>query len=135
MKNNKFYKIFFIATVLTFSFGCTRNKGINEYSEELQINFPENMTLAYYQTNSDFQDYSIISIYNLSFNQKNALLEEIFESICDFSKEEDIHDSCWRRCDDYFSYEFHNKADEVKINIVLVAQNNIRTLTIHEVKF
>lgn len=134
MKNNKFYKSFLIATVLTLCIGCTKKKGINEYSEELQINFPEDMNLAYYQTHSDFQDYSIESIYNLSFNQKNALLEEIYFKTCDSLNKKDKHYSCWNRCEDYYSFEYHNKDDGVIINIVFVAQNDIRILTIHEVK-
>ena len=88
MKNNRFYKSILLGLVLQMSFSCSNKKGITEYSQQLQISFPENMSLVYYDVQSDFQDYSIESIYNLSFNQKNALLEEIYLKTCDSSNEE-----------------------------------------------
>ena len=137
MKKNKLSKIFLIATVLALTIRCSKNKGINEYSKQLQINFPEDMTMVHYDTHSYFQDYSIQSTYRLSFNQKNALLEEIYFKTCDFlnKNEEDKLSSCWKSCEDYYSYEHYDEDTGLKINIVFVAQNDVRILSIDEVKF
>ena len=134
LKAKEFYKVFLISTLLVLTVGCSNKRDINEYSEQLQINFPKNITLVHYNFDSDFQDYSIQSIYELSYNEKNALLEEIFEDVCDSSDEELKPNSCWQKCDDYYSFKYSNDIG-VEINVVFVAKDNFSTLNIYEVKF
>ncbi len=133
MRNSKFYTLISLLFILSTS--CSRTSmEINEYSKKLQVNFPSDMDLVYYNEHSDFQDYSIHSIYTLSFNQKNALLEEIVENLCDVHEEKNKHYSYWHRCGDFFSYEYNNTNEGVKIKVIFIAKNNERLLNIYEVK-
>lgn len=134
MKNIKFFYAILSVTLLLGSFSCSNKKVISEYSKQLEVNFPENMSLVHYDVQSDFQDYSIQSIYKLSFNQKNALLEEIYLRTCDSSNDVEKLYSCWQKCDDFYSFEYQNKDAELEIKIVFVAKNDIRTLSVYEYK-
>lgn len=94
------------------------------------------MDLIYSKTHSDFQDYSIISIYQLSFSQKDTLLEEIYKTSCNFGFEKPKKNCLnWKKCEDYYFYEYLNKEEDLKISIDLIARNNLSLLTIYEVKY
>ncbi len=134
MKNIRLFYAILWMSLLLGHFSCSDKKVISEYSKQLEVNFPENMSLVHYDVQSDFQDYSIQSIYKLSFNQKNSLLEEIYLKTCDSSNDEEKHYSCWQKCDDFYSFEYQNKDVGLEIKIVFVAKNDIRTLSIYEYK-
>ncbi|MEW7291561.1 hypothetical protein [Aquimarina sp. 2304DJ70-9] len=132
MRNSRFYILISLLFILNTS--CSRKIDINEYSELLQINFPRDINLVHYKAKSDFQDYSIHSIYTLSFNQKNALLEEIVKNLCDANEEKNKSSSCWQRCGDFFTYEYNNADKGITIKVIFIAKNNERLLNIYEVK-
>lgn len=132
MINNSFFIL--ILTVIVFCSSCSRGIKIHEYSDKLQINFPENMDLLYYKEHSDLQDYSVHSVYKVSFNQKNILLEEITKDICKSEQEKKALYSCWYRCGDYFSFEYNNEEEGVFIEVDLISKNNMSLLNIYEIK-
>lgn len=132
MGNNKFYTL--IAFLFILSSSCSKKVDINKYSELLQINFPKDMNLVHYDTKSNFQDYSIHSIYTLSFNQKNTLLDEIVNNLCDVDEERKKPYLCWDRCGDFFSYEYQNADEDITIKVIFIAKNSERILSILEVK-
>lgn len=132
MKKSKFWNLIFIIP-LSIIFSCSKTTDIKDYSERLQINFPTNMDLIFYDIQSDFQDYSVTSIYKLTFNQKNTLLNEVIKNLHD-SKEEKKHGLQWHKCNDYYTYEYENKEEGVYISLIFVSKNNLSTLSILEMK-
>lgn len=132
MINNRFY--IFISFLYILNTGCSTKIDINEYAELLQINFPRDINLVHYETKSDFQDYSIHSVYTLSHNQRNTLLDEIAKNLCDVNEEENTHSSCWHRCGDFFSYEYNNASQDITIRVIFIAKHSERLLSIYEVK-
>ncbi len=123
--------IFVIPLLIIFS--CSRKAVVKDYFKELQIVFPADMELIFSEKQSDIQDYSVTSIYKLTFNQKNALLDEVIKNLCD-SKEDKHNCLQWHKCDDYYSYDYENKDEGVLISVAFVANNNLSTLNILEVK-
>ncbi|WP_458628619.1 hypothetical protein [Winogradskyella sp. PC D3.3] len=121
--------------LLIVNFSCNTEIKIKDYSERLKIDFPADMNLIYFNRENQFQDYSILSIYKLSFNQKNFLLDEIIGNLCN-SLDENVssHSLHWHRCDDFYSYNYTDQEKGVIINVIFVAKNNISTVTIQEIK-
>jgi len=125
----------FLLFLLFINFSCKTEIKIEDYSEILKINFPKDMNLIYFDRKNEFQDYSILSIYKLSFNQKNFLLDEIIGNLCNSLDENEFsHSLHWHRCDDFYSYNYTDQEKGVIINVIFVAKNNISTVTIQEIK-
>ena len=134
MEINKYFLVLSLIIIFSFSItvSCDNKKSdIKKYSEKLNIEFPEGMELIYSDNHSDLQDYDIISIYKLSLNQKNALLDKL---IIDRSKGTLTDNLYWNKCDDFYSYEYIDKSIGLHINVFFVANNDFSTLSIQEIK-
>jgi len=133
MRKIRFFSLVIILLLIAIS--CqNESPDIKDYSEKLQIEFPEGMDLIFFKKESDFQDYSVSSVYKLSFNQKNAMLDQIIKNSSDESKHRKTYSTNWYKCDDFYSYEYSNKNEGFTINIIFIASNNFSTLSIYEVK-
>ncbi len=130
------YLVNLLLLLILFNYSCSNRATIESYTSKLKIKFPENMNLIYSKSNSDIQDYRLINIYQLSFNQKDELLLEIQRTSCDFGgKGDKVNCLEWKTCDGYYLYEYSNEKERLKISVDLIARDNFTLLTIREIKF
>lgn len=130
MKKN----VLLLTLIVIFTIGCQKNEpNIKGYSEKLQIDFPNDMNLIYFNRQSDFQDYTISSVYRLSFNQKNALLDQIINKKSTDNLEK-ISNIKWDKCESFYSIEYSDESEGLQIYVILAATNYFSTLSIHEIK-
>jgi len=111
------------------------NNYIEDYEKYLNLDFPNDIEMIENIQKSNFQDYSNLAIYNLTVLQRDNILRQIEDRYCNNSNSNNY--GCWYKADNFYSLKVSDSTimSGYYLDAILIATDNINTLTIKEVKW
>lgn len=114
---------------------CSENNYVDEYGKYLGVNFPSDMNQVYINQQAYFQDYSNHSIYDLTLNQRDSIINQIKKLICDTAIAK--NNNCWENKGECYFYKISDstKLSGYYLKAILITSDEINTLNIFEAQW